>query len=387
MKINYNATAMIACNSLTRNENNLSASTAKLSSGYKINRAQDNPSGYALSRRMRAQIAGLSQSGDNASDGANIIETADGALSEVQNMLQRINELCVQAGNGTLSDVDRSSIDVEIQQMKDEIQRVSDETEFNGQTLLNGTFALRGYTDNKNVKVQSYDSSITAGKAYSIGIGSTDTGGVINFDSNGYITTDISKLTLNIPTSVTVDGSTVTNKVPADAKIESISDNGITITGSAGFSVTLALSKDYDGTDVQLDLTGLGAMTVQIGANEGQTLDIDIPDVGISALGMTSLNAKTQDSATEGIGRVSKALEIVSAVRGKLGAYQNRLESTGRSNDTAKENMTSALSNITDVDMAEEYSTYATYQILQQASTSVLSQANKQPSDVLQLLQ
>jgi flagellin len=302
-------------------------------------------------------------------------------------MLQRINELCVQAGNGTLSDVDRSSIDVEIQQMKDEIQRVSDETEFNGQTLLNGTFALRGYTDNKNVKVQSYDSSITAGKAYSIGIGSTDTGGVINFDSNGYITTDISKLTLNIPTSVTVDGSTVTNKVPADAKIESISDNGITITGSAGFSVTLALSKDYDGTDVQLDLTGLGAMTVQIGANEGQTLDIDIPDVGISALGMTSLNAKTQDSATEGIGRVSKALEIVSAVRGKLGAYQNRLESTGRSNDTAKENMTSALSNITDVDMAEEYSTYATYQILQQASTSVLSQANKQPSDVLQLLQ
>lgn len=380
MRINYNATAMVAANALTRNEKSLSASTQKLSSGYKINRAQDNPSGYALSRRMRAQITALSQSSDNASDGVNIIETADGALSEIQEMLQRMNELSVQAANGTLSSSDRKSIDVEVQEMKKEIQRVSDETEFNGQALLNGTFDLRGYTDNVNVKVQSYAEGMMSG-SYSLQITGLT---AASFDSNGYITADLATL------GVTQPVTTVDHALPADVKVSSINDNTVTLTGSDGFSMTLALSADYAtaaNQNVTVDLTGIGAMTLQVGANEGQTIDVNIRNVSVSSLGLTSMNVLTQDSSDAGISKVGEAIRIVSEVRSRLGAFQNRLESTGASNDTAVENMTSAMSSITDVDMAEEYSRYSTYQILEQASTSVLAQANKQPSDVLQLLQ
>lgn len=383
MRVSYNATAMVACNILNKNDKALSLSTQKLSSGYSINRAKDNPSGYALSRKMREQIASLSQASDNASTGIDIIETADGALAEVQEMLQRLNELCVQSANGTLTTADRSSLDTEVQELKEEIQRVADDTEFNGKALLDGTFSLRGYTSDIDVKVQNYAKSIDAGE-YTVDLTGflassydTETGYILTEDASG--TSLISSYGVTVTDS---SGTAVTG-----IGISAITDNQVTITGDNNFSLTLTLDEYISGSSVTVDLTGIGAMSVQVGANEGQTIDITIQDTGLTALGITSLDALTEDSATAGIQTVSDAIQNISYVRSQLGAYQNRLESTEKSNDATGENMTSALSTIVDVDMAEEYSNYATYQVLTQATTSVLAQANKRPADVLQLLQ
>ena len=145
MRINYNVSAMISNNALTNNDNLLTKSLQRLSSGYKLNNAKDNPAGLAMAKRMNAQIEGISVAGQNASDGVSIIETADGALSEVSDMLQRMNELAVKASNGTMTQEDREIIQSEIAQLKSEITRVADTTEFNGQKLLNGEFARKGY--------------------------------------------------------------------------------------------------------------------------------------------------------------------------------------------------------------------------------------------------
>ena len=160
MRINYNATAMLAVNALNKNDSNLSVSTGKLSSGYKINRSKDDPSGYALSRKMRAQLEGLMQARDNSDTGVNIIKAVDGALSEMHDMLQRINELAIKGSTGTLSDGDRELADEEVQKLKEEIQRVSETFEFNGQKLLDGSFQLKGYTKNINVKIAGYDERV-----------------------------------------------------------------------------------------------------------------------------------------------------------------------------------------------------------------------------------
>ena len=163
MIINYNVSSMIANNALARNDAVLSKSLERLSSGYKINHAKDNAAGLAMSRRMNAQIKGLSVAGDNANDGISIMEIADGAMSEVHDILQRMNELAVKAENGTLNDEDRGMIDEELQALKDEIERIGDTTQFNGQNLLNGHFDLKGYTNTDAVSVDYYAETLVFG--------------------------------------------------------------------------------------------------------------------------------------------------------------------------------------------------------------------------------
>lgn len=178
MRVNYNVSAMLTNNALANNDNMLSQSLQRLSSGLKVNRAKDNPAGLAMAKRMNAQLRGLSAATNNAGDGVSVMEIADGAMSEISEMLQRMNELSVKAANGVLSssgesadgkDIlgDREIIQNEIAQLKEEITRVAKTTEFNGQRLLDGEYALRGYTDNLNVKVSSYSTGVTA-KGYTI---------------------------------------------------------------------------------------------------------------------------------------------------------------------------------------------------------------------------
>ena len=370
MRINYNATAMVAVNALNKNDNAVSKSTERLSSGLKINRAKDNPSGYALSRRMKAQLEGLKQAGDNTSDGINIIETADGALGEIHDMLQRINELAVKSANGTWSDSDRKLMDEEVQQLKNEIERVSETTEFNGQKLLNGSFDLKGYTNNIDVKVSGYSDSVEKG-IYKF------TFNGISFDADGNINAKLEDITVTSDAQNTV----------SDVSVAGVTENRITLVGSKGFEISFDLTSGYTGTEFEADVTGLGAMTLQVGANEGQVLDLCIPDAGIKGLALHGEDVLTSENALKMIDTVSGAITKISSIRSKLGAYQNRLESTSTMLDITEENMTEAFSGITDVDMSEEYTNYSTYQILTQASTSVLAQANERPSQVLQLLQ
>lgn len=429
MRINYNATAMVAVNALNKNDAALSESTTKLSSGFKINRAKDNPSGYALSRKMKAQIEGLMQAKDNSSDGINIIETIDGTLSEVEDMVQRLNELAIKSSNGSNSEGDRELIDEEVQKLKAEIQRVSETTQFNGQTLLDGTFDLKGYTNNINVKVLNYSERIDTGK-YALQVDGlkelyqffedtkevdvfvdeveeTDENGGTILKSRYLYMKDNEEFTYNVDgedleyekaKSALLSKVTVTDKstdgdgrlpLPADVRVSEVNGDIVTLIGANGFELNLEINDTYaeNPEEVEVDLTGIGAMTLQVGANEGQTLDVQIPSVGVKSLGIMDINVLTKRGCLEAIEAVDAAISKLSAIRGKLGADQNRLEAVVSALEVNHENMTGAYSGIIDTDMSEEYTNYSTYQVLSQASTSVLAQANERPSQVLQLLQ
>lgn len=406
MRINYNVSAMLSNNALSNSDNMLSKSLQRLSSGLKINSAKDNPAGMAMAKRMNAQLESLSVAKQNASDGVSIIETADGAMGEISEMLQRMNELAIKAANGTQSNDDREIIQKEIAQLTQEITRVANATEFNGQKLLNGEFSLKGYVtsadtmggvDHNDIKVKSYSSDVSA-SVYKIDTMNIEKE-IVDGKETGNYKVDIPNLG---------DG---TDGFPKGATA-SVKDELVTIKGVNGFEMILDLTRlDFDELQnfsvygLEIDATGIGAMKIQIGANEGQTLSVDIPEISLKDMGLSNLFWKpkgengeelegvwtldvlTMDSATEAIDRVSGAMQYVSSIRGSLGAYQNRLESTINTTDVTTENMTAAYSRIMDVDMAEEMTNYSTYQVMTQAGTSMLAQANERPSQILQLLQ
>ncbi|MDE6749993.1 MAG: hypothetical protein K2K21_13175 [Lachnospiraceae bacterium] len=494
MRINYNATAMRANNALNVADNRVSSSLLKLSSGLKVNRAKDNPSGYAIGRRMDAQIEGVSVATRNANTGISIIETSDGALTEVHEMLQRMNELAIKGATGTLTTADRATLDAELVQLKQEVTRIAKDTEFNGQTLLDGTFDLKGYTNDLSIKVGYYSDDVLV-KKYTVDaltVIYNDDGKIdmdrtnatfvpgANFpkgseitavgencvtisDGNGFeITLDIvednpthileaennsadtvASVSVSDAREPIVEGDfSITleydNSTPPQLTVQAGNDatteflDGATI-GRSGNSisirkgeevVTVQLTGDavdlLDGTNIAgnnpnpvgtrspisinisvedtgetyvssrnlvLDITGIGAMDTQIGANEGQTLAIRIPTISLQRLGLTGANLMTQDSSSDAIVAVKSAIAYVSAVRSRLGAYQNRLEHTVSSLDITSENMTASYSRIMDVDMSEEMTTYTSQQVVSQAAVSMLAQANERPSQLLQLLQ
>lgn len=456
MKINYNATAMVTNNSLTRNDSNLSESTKKLSSGLKINNAKDNPSGLAMAKRMNLQLKGLEFGKDNSNEGVSIVRTADGALSEITEMLQRTNELAIKGANGTMSDKDREALEAEVKQLKEEIERIASETQFNGQKILDGTFDLKGYSDKGNIDVLSYSDEVLAG-TYEIAQ-TTDAhsgqkvGIYVELDENGNIVDyhsgqqkkvhnvgdevldadgnpvknpdgsvkkydkDVWAWDMEVTVNQTLKGSDKTEQIKMT--IANVKDDVITLKGSNGYELQLKYSKegiantkdvpklDADGKPVvddkgqpvtethyladetvKMNLTGNGTMRMQVGANEGQVIEIRIPSAKLENLQIDKLTLSTQADCLAAIDSASGALQYVSAVRSRLGAYENRLEHKISSIETTYENMTSAYSSIMDVDMAEEMTNYTTQQVLSQSSMAMLAQANERPSQVLQLLQ
>ena len=278
LKINYNISAMIANNSLKMNDNKLSAALERLSSGYKINNAKDDAAGLAIARRMNAQIKGLSVAEQDAKDGVSVVEIADGALAEVHDMLQRMNELAIKASNGTVSDDDRETIQSEVNQLKDEITRIGETTEYNGRKLFDGTFDLKGYTDNKEIKVNYFSDAVDFGK-YELNF--TD----IDFDADG---------TIKNTTKASLKRTDVTGAVAMELSVSGDSEQLI-LTGEKDFEIRIGISEDWNkdasniaqtSVTVNLDLTKMGPMTLQIGANEGQTIDIRIPELSLLNAGI-----------------------------------------------------------------------------------------------------
>ena len=376
MKINYNVSAVVANAALTVNEKKFNVSTERLSTGYKVNHAKENPSGIAIAKRMNAQLKGLSQSKDNASTAVSVVSTAEGALTEIQSMIQRMNELSVQAATGTKTDSDRESIQAEIKELKEEIERMKNDTEFNGKKLLNGDCDLKGYADAKGIKV-SYYSDETPVANYKFSLVNP-----IPLDQDGNVDLKDGSVTL------LQDGSE--NAFPKDAKITYDGDK-VTVTAANEFEITFKVDKNVTTTSqdgsISLDITGIGAMRVQIGANEGQVLAIRIPEVSLDTLDLSDIDISTQEGAQRAIELSKQANAYISSVRSRIGAYENRLEHTQSSLGVTEENVTSAFSRIMDTDMAEEMTEYANQQVLNQAGISVLTQANQRPAEVLQLLQ
>lgn len=375
MKINYNATAMMANNTLNRTDNKLTAAMERLSSGLKVNHAKDNPAGLAIAHRMDSQIRGIKVGTNNTNDGISVVETADGALSEISAIIQRMSELCVQASNDPKTDDDREIIDKEIQQLKKEIERIARDTEYNGMPLLDGSFDLKGYTNKSDIKVGYYSDEVPQGD-YKI-----DFTGLI---TNG--TVDKNKLLTNLTGFPTAG---------LQAKVNEDMDE-LTITADGDFEMHIKADFKTVTDEVDIDITQIGAMKIQIGANEGQELGIRIPKISLEDMGIDELTSirtykadgsMETDGPQEGIESTKKALTYINSVRSRLGAYQNRLEHNEASNNITEENMTSSYSRIMDVDMAEEMTEYTTQQVLSQAGISMLAQANERPSQILQLLQ
>lgn len=588
MRINYNVSSIIARNALNNNDNRLSNSIQRLSSGLKINNAADDSAGLAISIRMNAQIRSLEQANQNANDGISVVNSADGAMSEMHDILQRMNELAIQAANGTNADSDREQIQLEVDQLVQELDRIAETTEFNAQKLLDGSFAYKGFTNTENIKVKSYSADVTSGtyminqinyshyenvvkdfdsyvaksadgkvttddnygvssaddvKAelvtdknlkgikgfpegarvlldeediiikgednFEIKLSVNDNNAINSIDSRGLTTdttTTISRYTTENFQNIQVTNESGTKKfnikdlniitmvdenfvqIPGEPQVyysnskeegfraletdleEAISDafpdakktsiesvayenaiDGegkftITITGedangnaivapdntitllvniplpnSTGMDATQAQKamEDYmnsqpemvqknplykymhsytqttetqytvgnNNNPILLNLTGMGGMRFQVGANEGQVLEIEIPNMKAEYLGVDELDISTEDAATAAIDKVTDAINQLSGIRARIGAYSNRIEHTITNLDTTTENMTAAYSRIMDVDMATEMTEYSTVQVLVQSSTSMLAQANERPQSVLQLLQ
>jgi len=393
------------------NNNSIAKSTEKLSSGYRINRAGDDAAGLAISEKMRAQIRGLNMAAKNSNDAISLVQTAEGALTETHAILQRMRELAVQAASDTNDDeVDRIALDAEFQQLKEEIDDIAEKTTFNGKKLLDGSFG--GST--------STSPSVTingTGSALKGGITVSDI--VINaeeFEAGKSYTIDFSVIedsgnpgTYTCEVTLSSDGSTIDTKpfTINAGKIEldfgSDSEPDVTISTSATVDQLHEMKLVFS---VSAGSTSAGsAAKIQTGANAGETLEISIASMASEALGSVKVDENgqideangselklsdslidTQQNASKAITVVSKAINDVSSQRAKLGAYQNRLEHKINNLETSAENLTAAESRIRDIDMAKEMTEFTKNNILVQASTAMLAQANQAPQNVLALL-
>ncbi|MBR5761039.1 MAG: flagellin FliC3 [Lachnospiraceae bacterium] len=396
MRINYNVSAMVANGALANNDKALSNSIERLSSGLKINHAKDNASGIAMAKRMRAQIRSLETANQNSNDGVSVIEIAEGALSEIEEMIQRMNELAVKACNGTMSDEDRAFINDEIKQLKEETERIANTTMYNGSVLLNGDFDVKGYTNVDDLKVSTYSDDVRSGDYVITSIAATldDEGNVIvdkvkNLKSDGTKYDDTLEDDAMVPAPDDMKlkmqfGAGFEN--PDNLKYTAKGDT-IILTGEKGFEMEFQVRKNLNETNVKVDITGLGAMNVQIGTGEGQELGVRISAINLRTLGIEKFDCTTKEKSEEFLGQMNDSLLYINRARSRLGAYQTRLEHTISTLDISEENMTGAYSRIMDADMADEMTEYSKNQVLVQASTSMVAQANERPSSVLQLLQ
>jgi flagellin len=563
MRINNNLMAMNTHRQLGMGQANGAKAMEKLSSGYRINRAGDDAAGLSISEKMRGQIRGLNQASRNAQDGISLIQTAEGALSETHAILQRMRELSVQSSNDTNVEIDRDAIQGEISQLKSEIDRIGNTTEFNTQSLLKGdgkvnlkdtgiatdgnlaggtttptnatqtvTLAsglVSGTDANANLKFNlngqeltvnfvvdtgltntaSVDTTSVTGNSVTIKYNGTasntdvgsaltsaltsviaandtlsqnftvtdQTGGAVKIDAvtggdfegqNGYIgatsdtiTTAVTAGTASVGTTAhvqafkTIDFGALETGTAAttDAKIKALVGTGMTINGqqiefynandgaytgdAIGVNITTALEQStdnlkgdalakaiadtvgskIDGVTVTVDTVTPDADSIritdatyqgvdgnnkiavadggvqedykaefQIGANQGQTMEIAIKDMRADALGLTDVDLSTKDGAKAAITTIQSAIEKVSTQRSELGAFQNRLEHTIKNLDNGSENLQAAESRIRDVDMAKEMMNFSKNNILTQAAQAMLAQANQAPQGVLQLL-
>ena len=395
MRINTNLNAMTALNSATKNTALAGSSMEKLSSGLKINKAADNATGLAISEKMRSQIRGLDQASQNTQDGISVVQTAEGAIEEVGNIVQRMRELAVQGANETNTGSDRAKISEELTQLHEEIDRIAESTQFNGKDLLNGTNTVR--VENGHTVKQA-------------GTGQGANGKVTIEVQEGFDFDDLTDEDLKVK----IDNNSIKITGKQDSKYgigatgingNKIDKNGvITITDNNGKSIKFTATEEIDLQNDTLlgkkeatkeEISGK-EISLQVGANtsDSQTLKVKIENVSTKSLGldgdtitkMAKEGTKGTTAANDMIKSLDKALERVNTSRANLGAMQNRLETTASNLTTSNENLTAAESRIRDVDVAEEMMNLSKLNLINQAAQAMMSQAKSQPEGVMQLL-
>ena len=405
MRIQHNIAALNSYRNLTGNNNAVSKNLEKLSSGYRINRAGDDAAGLAISEKMRAQITGLNTAQKNAQDGVSLVQTAEGALTEVHSMLNRMVELADQSANGTYDNaVDRANLQKEITSLKSEIDRIADSTNFNGIDLLNGDLST------STTSTINMDADATQNKA---GVDLKFTF-ADQFKDGGNLNVTVAKGTKNDPLKVAVSNAgviTITADIEkswtaddiktalANADVSAITDSTqkakveellatVSVTGSGIKGGTGYTALNGAGTGTLVGPTGK-ALTLQIGDTSADfnQMEVSVGDMHTKALGIDDIDISNQAGAKAAVDKIKAAINSVSSTRGDLGAIQNRLEHTINNLSVTAENMTAAESRIRDVDMANEMMAYTKNNILVQSSQAMLAQANQIPQGVLQLLQ
>ena len=403
MVIQHNLTAMNANRMLNVTTSAQSKSAEKLSSGYKINRAADDAAGLSISEKMRKQIRGLTQASSNAQDGVSAVQTAEGALTEVHSMLQRMNELAVQASNGTNSQSDRKSIQDEIDQLTSEIDRVSETTKFNETYLLKGdptttsdaTFMKSAYNvgdlylKGSKTKLDSdglKEALANGEKIYTEDADNTqdDTTIAVKGENYAYVTklydVDGKEVSAaNVKAGLKADGTAATDYYTSSAAEKGVQNKT---------TMKIAKADAVNFTD-SVTVDGALSFSLHVGADsaDDNKITVKIDSMSAKGIGVYGLKVDTEDDATAAIDRISEAVQKVSSQRSTLGAAQNRLEHTIANLDNVVENTTSAESRIRDTDMAQEMVNYSKNNILAQAGQSMLAQANQSTQGVLSLLQ
>ena len=389
MVVRSNIMALNANRQLGMNNSQVSKNLEKLSSGYKINRAGDDASGLAISEKMKAQIKGLKTASANSQDGISLVQTAEGALTEVHDMLNRMVELAGKSANGTIdNDTDRAALQKEMNALLEEIDRIAESTDFNGIKLLNGELAGQiaptftgdaglatagltsinmsnaAITEKGELKVE-YNNAATD-KELKVTIGAVTYEGAWKGTDTG-----------NVTLRKTSGTETITLNVADAAKLKNVTTATKVGTVAEGKAATKGL-------------------TLQIGdtADDFNKVTVHIQNMNSESLGLKDLRntgLMTQDAASTALNLIKNgaqsAINTVSSVRADLGAMQNRLEHTINNLDVATENMESSNSRIRDTDMAKEMMEYTKQNVLTQAAQAMLAQANQQPQSILQLLQ
>ena len=450
MIINHNLNAMNAHRSMGSVTGLQGKAMEKLSSGQRINRAGDDAAGLAISEKMRSQIRGLNQASRNAQDGVSMIQTAEGALSETQAIGQRMRELAVQSANGTYTDEDRKLIDQEFGQLKKEIDRIADETEFNGSKVLNGdksgkSINVAGGTtpnptanlgnwkitgdlaaaqhakdtpqanDGKKALEAAFTGATTEEEIKKLGEGDFElkisVGGKNKKDgsfkdlADGDIRIElIDKSKFNEKKEYVMDeviikkADAIGNNTSQDIELYGVKFNLKRGTADGSKKDGLAALAHDDNTNFKGVTATISfkhtleedkktdGVKLQVGANENQNIGFDIDFMRSRELGLGGIKIDNVENAQEAIKRVDEAVARVSSQRADLGAAQNRLEHTIASTDNTAENLQAAESRIRDVDMAKEMMNLTKLNVLQQASQAMLSQANQAPQQVLSIL-
>lgn len=411
MRIQHNIMAMNAYRNYNNNTSALSKNLEKLSSGYKINRAGDDAAGLAISEKMRAQITGLKAASKNVKDGVSLVKTAEGALQEVHDMLNRMDSLATQSANGTYdNEVDRLNLQKEVNSLRSEIDRIADSSNFNGKKLLDGSMdGLQTdiYKGDANIggKTVAVDLSIAHDKQISVGGAKKDfTIKFVTADGNNAAATlkDDGSLEIKLKQDSTATAADIQNLI-AHANIDAVKDK-LSADELADLNQVLADVK-VSGDDVKLATndtnvtTATGTadpnrntgekLTLQIGdtADRFNKMKVNVGDMHAKALGIADLTIADQEGAAKAIQSIKDAINTVSSTRGDLGAIQNRLEHTQNNLSVMTENIQDAESTIRDTDVADEMMAYTKNNILVQSAQAMLAQANQVPQGVLQLLQ
>lgn len=371
LRINQNIDAVNSYRNLSVTQGQMSKSLEKLSSGFRINRAADDAAGLAISEGLRSQIGGLKVAVRNTQDGVSVVQTAEGALTETHSILQRMRDLAVQSSNDSNDTNSRAAISAEATALKDELTRIADKTTFNNVKLLDGSFTGKefqvGYAAGDTITVDIEAAGASAATSTWANGAATATAAAATFTQDGVVVT-----------TAALTASTDANDIATQ------------LNGDTNFASSFQASVDENGGLVVRSTTGLaGAITAGGGLNTAGTNDAaGAGGGGFSAvdLGVNGVDLGTQAGASSAITAIDDAIKAVSTSRANLGALQNRFEHTINNLNVTAENLSASESRIRDTDMAQEMMSFTRAQILSQAGTAMLAQANQAPQGVLSLL-